>query len=189
MELHAQDLYTKAWNFASRAHKGQKVPGSDLPYITHVGNVAIEVMSAIAMSSSVHDPDLAIQCALLHDVLEDTRVTYEHLNTEFGQDVADGVLALTKNPDLKNKADKMQDSLNRIMKQPAEVWIVKLADRIVNLQPPPKHWTKVKIREYHEEAINIHTVLGSANEVLASRLLDKIKSYGSHQDRVGNKAQ
>ncbi len=173
----AQDIYTKALNFSSQAHKGQKVPGSDLPYITHIGNVVMEVMSAISMSNSVNDPDLAVQCAWLHDVLEDTQVTYEQLKAEFGQDVADGVLALSKNSDLKNKAEKMQDSLNRIRKQPVEVWMVKLADRITNLRPPPHHWANEKIRQYYEEAIEIHSALGAANEILSSRLLDKIKSY------------
>ena len=177
MKLDAQDLYTKAQNFSSQAHKGQKVPGSDLPYITHIANVVMEVMSAISMSNSLNDPDLAVQCACLHDVLEDTQVTYQQLRSEFGQDVADGVLALTKNSDLTNKAEKMQDSLNRIRKQPVEVWMVKLADRITNLQPPPRHWTKGNIRRYYVEAIEIHSALGSANESLSSRLLDKIKSY------------
>jgi (p)ppGpp synthase/HD superfamily hydrolase len=177
VKQYAQDLYTKAWNFASDAHKGQKVPGSCLPYITHVGNVVMEVMSAIVMSDSVNNPDLSIQCALLHDVLEDTQVTYEQLKSEFGQDVADGVLALSKASNLTNKAERMQDSLNRIRKQPVEVWMVKLADRITNLQPPPHHWTKDKIRQYYIEALEIHSALGSANESLSSRLLDKINAY------------
>jgi (p)ppGpp synthase/HD superfamily hydrolase len=94
MKVWSQDVYTKAWNFASYAHKDQNMPGSDLPYITHIGNVAMEVMSAIVQSNGVNDPDLSVQCALLHDVIEDTHITYEQVNTEFGQKVADGVLAL-----------------------------------------------------------------------------------------------
>ncbi len=61
---------------------------------------------------------------------------------------------------------------NRIL-----TWIVKLADRIVNLQKPPYYWTKNKTEQYRDEAIEIHKALGSANEFLSSRLLSKIKAY------------
>ncbi len=81
MKFWSQDLYLKAWNFASNAHKDQKLPGSDIPYINHIGSVAMEVMAAIAQSSSVANPDLAVQCALLHDTVEDTRTTYEQVKT------------------------------------------------------------------------------------------------------------
>lgn len=39
---------------------------------------------------------------------------------------------------------QMQDSLRRIKSQPREVWMVKMADRITNLQPPPGHWSEEK---------------------------------------------
>ena len=65
----------------------------------------------------------------------------------FGKDVADGVLALTKNENLP-KEDRMRDSLERLLKQPKQVQIVKLADRITNLQAPPHYWTKEKIVNY-----------------------------------------
>ncbi len=79
MRLWSQDLYLKAWNFASNAHKGQNLSGSSIPYINHIGSVAMEVMSAIAQRDSVSNPDLSVQCALLHDITEDTEITYEHL--------------------------------------------------------------------------------------------------------------
>lgn len=174
--LWSQEKYLKAWNFAATAHKGQTMPGSDLPYITHIGGVAMEVMTAMA-AEPVDDPDLAIQCALLHDVIEDTRVGYEEVRSEFGKAVADGVQALSKDERLPTKAERMKDSLERIVKEPREIWIVKLADRITNLQRPPSHWDKGKIIAYREEAILIHSKLRSAHRVLDVRLVGKIEQY------------
>ncbi len=177
MKLWNQELYIKAWNYAAAAHLDQKLPGSELPYITHVGNVAMEVMSAIAQSEDVAEPDLAVQCALLHDVLEDTAVGYEDITGSFGSKVADGVLALTKNKTLSTKPEQMRDSLSRIRLQPKEIHMVKLADRITNLQPPPAHWTRTKIQDYHAEAIQIHQALHRANLLMSQRLWRKIENY------------
>ncbi len=171
----SQDLYIQAYRFAAHAHLGQTVPGSDLPYITHVSLVSIEVLAALAAEPE-HDGNLAIQCALLHDVIEDTPITYEQVEATFGTAVAQGVQALTKDPSLE-RSQQMSDSLQRIQAQPREVWLVKLADRIANLEPPPHYWTKEKIAWYREEARDIYTALYSASTFLATRLLEKIALY------------
>lgn len=36
----SRDLYMRAWHFAAARHNGQKMSGSELPYVTHVGAVA-----------------------------------------------------------------------------------------------------------------------------------------------------
>ena len=172
-----QDSYTLAWNFAAKAHNGQLVPGTDWPYLTHIGSVAMEVMSALALSADIQQPDLALQCALLHDSIEDTAVTHKQLEELFGTQVANGVLALSKDASLTTKAEKMADSLNRIKAQPREIWLVKLADRITNLQRPPAHWGTAKIKRYWLEAQQILEALGEANEMLADRLAGKIDGY------------
>jgi (p)ppGpp synthase/HD superfamily hydrolase len=175
------EKYIKAWHFASVAHNGQMVPGTDIPYINHIGLVAMEAMSVITYNSTIEKPDLLIQCALLHDAIEDTNCTYHVLRAEFGAQVADGVLALSKDPNLPSKKEQMQDSLLRIVKQPLEVWMVKLSDRITNLQPPPRHWSKEKTRIYRSEAISILEQLGNANRYLAERLKTKIAEYEQYQ--------
>ena len=172
------DLYLAAWNYAAQMHGGQKVPGADLPYLTHVGAVAMEVMTALAQGSQADDPDLAVRAALLHDVIEDTPATYADVVERFGVAVADGVLALTKDKTLPTKAAQMADSLARIRQQPGEVWMVKLADRITNLQPPPAHWDAAKIVAYRAEAGTILDALGEADGWLAERLRGKIAGYG-----------
>lgn len=172
-----QDLYLQALLFAGQAHCQQKIPASQMPYAVHFTNVAMEVAHALVLTNS---PDLeatfAIQCALLHDTIEDTAVTYPVLVTTFGQKVADGVLALTKDKNLP-KEHQMLDSLNRIIKQGAEIRMVKMADRINNLQAPPSHWDKVKIARYHQEALLILNTLGGVNLYIEKRLQQKIENY------------
>ena len=170
-----QNKYIKAWNFAAKAHNGQLVPSSDIPYIHHIGLVAMEAMAAIA-NGSVENPDLLIQCALLHDTIEDTEITHEDIKNDFGIEVADSVLALTKNSELP-KSERMIDSLERIHKQPKEIWMVKMSDRVTNLQPPPKHWDKSKIKNYRSESLVIMITLGEASPFLAERLEAKISEY------------
>lgn len=171
------ERYLAAWNYAAAMHGGQKVPGTELPYLTHIGAVAMEVMTALAPDLPVNSPDLAVQCALLHDVIEDTPASYADVAARFGVAVADGVLALTKDTTLPSKAEQMADSLTRIRRQPREVWIVKLADRITNLQPPPAHWDAAKIASYRAEAQVILDALGEADSRLAARLAEKIAKY------------
>ena len=173
-----QDVVIKAWNFASKIHNGQKIQDSGLPYINHIGNVAMEILGTIAQNGcSISRPDLAIQCALLHDSIEDTETTYNDIANSFGTDVANGVMALTKNSALETKEAQMLDSLSRISRQPCEIWMVKMADRITNLQPPPKGWNREKIVKYHKEAKMIYESLRGADTTLAERLKKKIIDY------------
>ena len=169
-----QDKITKAWFFASRVHKKQKYPGEELPYITHIGNVLLEVM---AVASSLDNAQLAICCAILHDTIEDTSTTYEDILQEFGKDIADGVQALSKDKTLNTKQEQMQDSLKRIKEQSKEVWVVKMADRVANLGEPPHYWSLEKKRAYQEEARLILEQLHEANWQMANRLKAKIEDY------------
>lgn len=172
----SQDRYLAAMRFAAIAHNGQLVTGTDLPYLLHVSLVAMEVAAGLAAEPD-RDGDLALGCALLHDVIEDTALTYAEVTQHFGRPIADGVLALTKDLALPKDA-QMADSLQRIQAQPHEVWMVKLADRICNLQPPPVHWDRQRVLRYRDEAQLIHDTLGAASQFLAARLRDKIAAYG-----------
>ncbi|MCP4140977.1 MAG: bifunctional (p)ppGpp synthetase/guanosine-3',5'-bis(diphosphate) 3'-pyrophosphohydrolase [Chloroflexi bacterium] len=179
MKIWDQDKYLDAWNFASYIHKSQKLPGSDIPYINHLGLVAMEAMATIAYTN-IKNPDILVLCALLHDSIEDTPTKYEEIKNKFGVEIADGVLSLTKNSELPTKSAQMEDSIKRIKKQPKEVWMVKLCDRITNLQPPPKHWDRAKIARYQNEARFILEELGEASPFLAERLNTKINNYGQY---------
>ncbi len=140
-----QEIYQTAIKYAGVQHSEQKVPGTNANYLLHLSTVAMEVMMAY---QAVPDFNLkyAIQLAILHDTIEDTSSTFEEIKELFGEDVAKGVLALTKDDTLPSKSEKMLDSLDRIEKLADEVGLVKLADRITNLQSPPKHWPKEKVK-------------------------------------------
>ena len=170
--------YQRAIMFAGTAHATQLFPGTQANYVVHLAQVTMEVLHAWAQAPGDWDVDLAMQCALLHDCLEDTPTSYEQLADRFGEPVAQGVKALTKDEHLP-KTEQMMDSLTRIRKTgKAEVAMVKLADRITNLQEPPHYWDKAKIASYQSEARVILDQLGFASQFLAARLEAKIEAYG-----------
>ncbi len=130
----------QAYLFAARAHAGQlRASGED--YIIHPLGVAT-ILAEIGL-----DTDTII-AALLHDVVEDTGVTLEQLETTFGPTVAnlvDGVTKLGRLEDL-NKQERQAENLRKMFLAMAEdlrVILIKLADRLHNMRtlgyrPPDK---------------------------------------------------
>jgi (p)ppGpp synthase/HD superfamily hydrolase len=173
------DEMQDAWQLATKMHDGQKYGGSNqgeqIEYINHIGSVVFEILTAITIEHM--DSNLAIKCAILHDTIEDTDLSYDDILNKFGREVADGVLALTKNENINGKREKMLDSLKRIKEQPKEIWAIKMADRIANLYAPPFYWTNEKKKEYLEEANLIHRELQAGNKYLEVRLANKIIEY------------
>ena len=178
--MFSQENYIEVLNFAAFAHGEQKTP-KGLPYLAHITCVAMEVINACEKSQlDQSKTDLAISCALLHDVIEDANITYDELYTKFGEKIANGVEALTKDKTLASKQEQMKDSIERLLAQPYEVQMVKLADRITNLGIPPKHWDNEKIKKYQKEAGFILSCLGNSNIYLAKRLEEKIENYNNY---------
>jgi (p)ppGpp synthase/HD superfamily hydrolase len=182
----SQDKYLEAYRFAAEKHtneckkskKGQLFPGTNWCYVVHLSMVSMEIIAALNYELDING-DLAVQTAILHDTIEDTYTTHEELELEFGQKVADGVQSLTKDEDIEEH-DRMADSLSRIKKQPKEIWMVKLADRITNLQPPPEYWNNEKRKKYLAQARIIYDDLKGASEYLANRLKKKIQTYQTY---------
>lgn len=174
------EVLQEAWYLATKLHSGQKYggknEGEELEYISHIGSVAFEVLGA-----GLHDPDmdvdLAVKCAVLHDTIEDTELSYDDILITFGSRVANGVKALSKNESIFDKRTMMIDSLTRIKRQPREIAIVKMADRICNLYSPPFYWNSERRALYREEAILILNYLEGASEYLSNRLRKKIEDY------------
>ena len=185
------EVYKRAIDLAGRVHRKQTVPGGKIPYVVHVAKVAMEVIAASEGVPGM-DRDLAVACAVLHDTVEDSEPTERpnviaDIHAGFGSDVARGVLALTKADEMKgvkdkakDKAARMADSLRRIHEQPREVWLVKLADRITNLEPPPAHWSLDKRQRYLAEARTILDALGDASPSLKTRFEQKLAEYERH---------
>ena len=89
------DLYNRALHFAGEVHGDQRVPGTDISYLMHLCQVCQEAMGAVLADPTL-DGDLVMQCALLHDCVEDTDTTREAVAKAFGEAVAAGVDALSK---------------------------------------------------------------------------------------------
>lgn len=173
-----QEKYQKAIAFAGYVHKNQLVPGKEYNYVVHISNVAAEIARLI-IAEKIGDEDLAVQCALLHDVIEDaenSNVMENEVKKEFGEKVLSGVLALSKDNKL-DKEKRMEESIRRIKAQGKEIACVKLADRITNLQKPPEYWSKEQIRKYLDESIMIYNELGAYSDFLGNRLKHKIEEY------------
>ena len=124
-------LVLKAYDFAKKAHDGQfRVSGEE--YFTHPCHVA-EILA------DLHFDSATIQAALLHDVLEDTQVTEEEMEKEFGSEVLMLVKGVTKLDKLqfKNAEDEQAENLRKMlfaMAKDIRVLIIKLADRLHNMR-------------------------------------------------------
>lgn len=180
-----QDNYNKIIDFVGRAHNGQMNYAKDMPYVVHLAKVADEAIKLVVSGNYVGNPDLLIAVALLHDILEDTNTTYEQLEYMFGETVAKCVLSLTRNTQLDEDGSivreaSLLDSIQRIKKQPIEAAIVKLCDRITNLQDVPVIWTRDKVEQYKKESQILLNELGYANEYLKERLRQKIENYNNY---------
>ena len=81
-----KQMIQKAAVFAAKAHEGMMRKGSRIPYIYHPMEVALIV------AQMTDDPEV-IAAAYLHDVLEDTSVTPEELEQNFGSRVLSFVMA------------------------------------------------------------------------------------------------
>ena len=171
-----QEQYQEAIKFVGEKHKDQLVPGTNSNYLLHLSNVSMEIMIAFQNEPNFELAS-AVKLALLHDVIEDTDATVEELGVKFGNKIADGVSALTKNEKLETKELMMDDSLNRIVSSFMEVSLVKIADRITNLQEPPSYWSREKIERYWHEAQKIYDKLSGKNKYLDERLANKIIKY------------
>lgn len=83
-------LVDKAILYATKHHKGTRRKGKDIPYILHP-------LEAMAIVSTITEDQELIAAAALHDLIEDTSVTYDDINKEFGKRIADIVLSESNN--------------------------------------------------------------------------------------------
>lgn len=172
--------FENVWALTSKLHEGQRYggyhEGEFIDYLNHIEKVTFEVMTATMFEHHLN-ANLAVKCAMLHDSIEDTPIKYKDIMEKFGVEVADGVMALTKNNKIKNRKNKLLDTLERIKKQPIEIWVVKLADRIANLTFPPFYWDDLKKKEYLEESEIIYDNLQEGSPFLAQKLKNKMLEY------------
>jgi len=121
----------RAYRFAAAAHEGQKrLSGDD--FITHPVAVA-QILADLGLDTTT------LEAALLHDTVEDTPVTLEHLEAEFGPDVARLVDGLTKLEHIafRSREQEQAENVRKMIVAMAgdiRVLLIKLADRLHNMR-------------------------------------------------------
>ncbi len=137
-------LIQKAYEFAKKAHQGQQRLSGD-EYLTHLVGVA-DILAELHMDS------VTIAAGLLHDILEDTKVTFDELKAEFGEEIANLVEGVTKISKRKFQdatvihAESTRKMLVAMAKD-VRVILIKLADRTHNMRTleflPPERREKM----------------------------------------------
>ncbi len=174
------DLFHKAVRLSAWAHYGQITKFGD-PYITHPVAASYEIFAASAAGEKF-DVNLAAICAILHDVVEKSDVTLSSIKKDFGKAVAEGVGAMTKNEALP-KEQQLKESLVRILEQPPEIAMAKMADRISSMLPAPIDWKPQKIETIISNAQMILDMLSQTSPYLSKRLKEKISLYRAIREK------
>ncbi|MDL2315104.1 RelA/SpoT family protein [Bacteroidales bacterium OttesenSCG-928-C19] len=122
----------KAFTISMRAHSGMRRKSGE-PYIIHPLEVARIASEEIGLGS------VAIVCALLHDVVEDTNMTLDDIQTIFGETVAKIIDGLTKIEDIfdyQNNSIQAENfkKLLLTMVDDVRVILIKLCDRLHNMR-------------------------------------------------------
>lgn len=157
-------LLQKAYAFAEAAHEGQKRMSGE-PYFFHVFETA-KIIAKLGMDIQT------IVAGLLHDTIEDTKVTEEDIKKEFGEDILFLINGVTKLGTLKYRGhERHVESLRKFfvaMANDLRVVIIKFADRLHNLR------TLQYVREDKRERIALESI--EVYAPLANRLgMGKLK--------------
>jgi guanosine-3',5'-bis(diphosphate) 3'-pyrophosphohydrolase len=127
-----RDLLVRAYKFSEGAHRGQLRNSGD-PYITQSVEVA-KILADLQLDS------ITVASGLLHDVIEDTRLTLADVEAEFGKEIAaivDGLTKIAKLPSGGSTQERQVESYRKLLlsiAKDARVIIVKLADRLHNMR-------------------------------------------------------
>jgi GTP pyrophosphokinase len=110
-----RELIQRAYRFALQAHDGQERASGE-PYVNHCVAVA-------AILADMHVPPQVIAAGLLHDVLEDTEITHDELQRDFGEEITKLVDAVTKLTSLPrvSRSDRIEETEEeRLQREAAE---------------------------------------------------------------------
>lgn len=147
-------LIQKAYDFANKAHEGQKRKSGE-PYIIHPLAVA-KTLARLKLNSKT------IAAGLLHDVVDDTPISIEEIEKEFGPEISfmvDGVskLGQIKYHGIEGQAVKLRKMFLAMAKD-IRVVLIKLADRLHNLRTL-EYLPEVKQKRIAMEALEIYAPL------------------------------
>jgi (p)ppGpp synthase/HD superfamily hydrolase len=136
--------------FAARWHGDQTRPAGE-PYLEHL----LEATRVLVEGVGVTDVDV-LRAAVLHDVVEDTARTLDEVREHFGDRVATLVDWVTKppRPEGWSREEARAAYLDRLRSAPDDAILVKLADRLSNVQRLDTHPRPEKRRAYYDETVH-----------------------------------
>jgi GTP pyrophosphokinase len=126
-----EDFLWKAYKYAREAHRGQKRKSGE-PYFEHPYNTAL-ILSEMNMDV------VTVASGILHDVIEDTNISFQDISEIISPEVAKLVEGVTKISGIKFKTreDKQADNFRKMLLNVAKdirVLIIKFADRLHNMR-------------------------------------------------------
>jgi len=140
--------FLKALRTASIAHKFQIRLDGQTPFINH----PIQVAELISSVGGIQNENI-LCAAILHDIIEDTPTTFEEVKNAFGKEVALIVMECSDDKSLP-KAERKRLQVTKVMYKSNSTKIVKLADKIANMNDiiinPPKEWSMERKLAYFE---------------------------------------
>jgi len=144
------ELVSDAFDFATKAHKNQKRESGEL-YISHPINIAVTLANLNLDSET-------LAAALLHDTVEDTEITLSIIEKKFNKKIAIIVDGLTKLQKIKfeSRTEKNAENFRKLimaMSKDIRILIVKLADRLHNMQTISAKQKEKRIRIAQETLI------------------------------------
>jgi len=144
-----QPALEEAVAFATLWHGDQTRPAGE-PYIEHL----LEATHVLVEAVGVTDVDV-LRAAVLHDVVEDTACTLDEVRERFGDRVATLVDCVTKPARRENQSreEARAGYLERLRSAPDDAILVKLADRLSNVQRLDTHPRPEKRRDYYDETV------------------------------------
>jgi guanosine-3',5'-bis(diphosphate) 3'-pyrophosphohydrolase len=127
-----EEVLARAYRFSEEAHRGQ-FRNSGEPYVTHAVEVA-KILAELQLDTTT------VASGLIHDVVEDTKITVADVEKAFGGEIAaivDGLTKIAKLPNSGSNQDRQVESYRKLLlsiAKDARVIIVKLADRLHNMR-------------------------------------------------------
>uniref|UniRef100_T1J3S4 Guanosine-3',5'-bis(diphosphate) 3'-pyrophosphohydrolase MESH1 n=1 Tax=Strigamia maritima TaxID=126957 RepID=T1J3S4_STRMM len=167
--------FIKCVDFAAKKHKTQRRKDPErTPYINHPIGVA-----KFLVDCKVYDP-VVLEAAILHDTVEDTDTTFDEIEREFGEKIANIVYEVSDDKTL-SKEQRKEMQIELAKDASTEAKLVKLADKLYNLKDllrvTPVGWSPQRVQEYFVWAGKVVDNLRGTNAELEAELDEVFKKF------------